>query len=227
MTSLVQAEVDGETLTDEEISAFFVLLSVAGNDTTRNTISHTMWALQDHPDQRQYLLEDFDARIMTATEEFVRWASPVLTFKRTVVENTTLDGVDLAAGEKVVMFYESGHRDAAVFENPSAFDVSRAPNKHLGFGGGGPHFCMGASLAKAAACHRRRAAAPGARPAPRRARLPGQQLRARRQVHAVHRPSLTAVVFPSQNVTWAPQTWRSGRGRGERTRPLGTVIATT
>lgn len=149
MSALVQAEVDGETLTDEEISAFFVLLSVAGNDTTRNTISHTMHALQQNPDQRQYLREDFDGRIGTAVDEFVRWASPVLTFKRTLLTDTTLNGVDLAAGEKVVMMYESGNRDETVFDRPRDFDVTRKPNKHVGFGGGGPHFCMGATLAKA------------------------------------------------------------------------------
>jgi cytochrome P450 len=148
MTSLVQASVDGEQLTDEEISAFFVLLSVAGNDTTRNTISHTMLALQDFPDQREYLLADLDGRLPTATDEFVRWASPVLTFKRTVVSDTTLAGVDIAAGEKVVMFYPSGNRDADVFTDPGAFDVARTPNRHVGFGGGGPHFCLGNMLAR-------------------------------------------------------------------------------
>jgi len=148
MTSLVQAEVDGEVLTDEEISAFFVLLSVAGNDTTRNTISHTMKALQDNPEQKQYLLEDFDDRIVTATDEFIRWATPVLSFKRTVLSDTMLGGIDIAAGEKVVMFYPSGNRDESVFDHPNVFDVARKPNRHVGFGGGGPHFCMGANLAK-------------------------------------------------------------------------------
>ena len=148
MTSLVQASVDGEQLTDEEISAFFVLLSVAGNDTTRNTISHTMLALQDNPDQRDYLLADLDGRLPTATDEFVRWASPVLTFKRTVVTDTAFAGVDIAAGEKVVMFYPSGNRDADVFADPGSFDVARSPNRHVGFGGGGPHFCLGNMLAK-------------------------------------------------------------------------------
>ncbi|WP_460604398.1 cytochrome P450 [Jatrophihabitans fulvus] len=148
MTALVQAEVDGETLTDEEISAFFVLLSVAGNDTTRNTISHTMLALQQNPDQRAWLAADFDERIRSAVEEFVRWATPVQTFKRVATEDTVLAGVDIAAGEKVVMMYGSGNRDEAVFERPLEFDLSRTPNKHVGFGGGGPHFCMGANLAK-------------------------------------------------------------------------------
>ncbi|MBE7188528.1 cytochrome P450 [Jatrophihabitans endophyticus] len=148
MTNLVQAEVDGATLTDEEISAFFVLLSVAGNDTTRNTISHTMLALQDFPDQRQLLREDFDTHIATALDEFVRWATPVSTFKRTVVCDTEIAGVPVAAGEKVVMMYPSGNRDAAAFDEPMRFDVTRRPNRHVGFGGGGPHFCLGSQLAK-------------------------------------------------------------------------------
>lgn len=147
-TSLVQAEVDGQKLTDEEISAFFVLLSVAGNDTTRNTISHTMLAMQQFPEQKQYLLEDFDARIATAVEEFVRWASPVMTFKRTAVIDTVLNCVEIAEGEKVVMIYPSGNRDESVFDRPNEFDLSRSPNRHVGFGGGGPHFCMGAMLAR-------------------------------------------------------------------------------
>lgn len=148
MTSLVAAEVDGHRLTDEEISAFFVLLSVAGNDTTRNTITHTVKALQDFPAQRAYLLEDFDARIGPATDEFVRWASPVMTFKRTAVRDTVLNGVEIAEGEKVVMFYPSGNRDETVFIHPHEFDVARTPNRHVGFGGGGPHFCMGNMLAR-------------------------------------------------------------------------------
>jgi cytochrome P450 len=148
MSALVAAEVDGQSLTDEEISAFFVLLSVAGNDTTRNTISHTIKALQDFPDQKAYLIEDFDERILTATDEFIRWASPVMTFKRTVVEDTVLNGVQVAKDEKVVMLYPSGNWDDTVFTAPNSFDLSRSPNKHIGFGGGGPHFCLGNMLAK-------------------------------------------------------------------------------
>ncbi|MGW1675376.1 cytochrome P450 [Streptomyces sp. NPDC002324] len=149
VTSLVQAEVDGERLTDEEISAFINLLAVAGNDTTRNTISHTAKALCDYPGQKAYLLEDFPGRINTAVDEFVRWASPVLTFRRTTVHDTELRGVPIAEGEKVTMFYPSGNRDDRVFSDPRTFDVARTPNKHVGFGGGGPHFCMGNMLAKA------------------------------------------------------------------------------
>ena len=148
MTAMVQAEVDGQSLTDEEIGAFFVLLSVAGNDTTRNTISHTMLALQDNPDQRDLLLADPDAVMPGAVEEFLRWASPVMTFRRTAVQDTELGGVPVAAEDKVVMFYPSGNRDEAVFERPNEFDVTRTPNRHVSFGGGGPHFCLGHMLAK-------------------------------------------------------------------------------
>jgi cytochrome P450 len=148
MTNLVQAEVDGQRLTDEEIGAFFVLLSVAGNDTTRNTISLTMKALCDYPDQRALLTDGFDAHIKTATDEFVRWASPIMTFRRTVLRDIELHGQHIRAGEWVVMFYSSGNRDQRVFQDPYTFDISRDPNPHVGFGGGGPHFCMGNGLAK-------------------------------------------------------------------------------
>jgi len=149
MTNLVQAEVDGQRLTDEEIGAFFVLLSVAGNDTTRNTISLGMKALCDFPDQRKLLVGDFDRHIKTTIEEFIRWASPVMTFRRTVMKDVELRGQQISAGEWVVMFYSSGNRDDRVFDNPYTFDITRDPNPHVGFGGGGPHFCMGNMLAKA------------------------------------------------------------------------------
>ena len=148
MTALVQAEVDGERLTHAEIAAFFVLLSVAGNDTTRHTTSHAMRALTVHPGQRTLLLEDLDERLPAAVEEFVRWASPVMTFRRTTTREVELHGARLEPGEKVVLFYHSGNRDETAFENPWRFDVTRDPNRHLGFGGGGPHYCLGASLAR-------------------------------------------------------------------------------
>jgi cytochrome P450 len=148
MTALVQAEVDGERLTHAEIAAFLVLLSVAGNDTTRHTTSHAMRALTLHVEQRALLLEDLDARLPDAVEEFVRWASPVMTFRRTTTREVELHGQQLPPGEKVVLFYHSGNRDERVFERPWEFDISRNPNRHLGFGGGGPHYCMGASLAR-------------------------------------------------------------------------------
>ncbi|GAA5148182.1 cytochrome P450 [Pseudonocardia eucalypti] len=148
MTALAQAELDGERLTDAEIAAFFVLLCVAGNDTTRQTASHTVKALQDFPEQRAALLEDYDGRIGAAVEEFVRWASPVMTFRRTARTDTEVGGQKIAAGEKVVMFYRSGNQDEAVFDQPLRFDIARKPNNHIGFGGGGPHFCLGSHLAR-------------------------------------------------------------------------------
>jgi cytochrome P450 len=148
ITALVQAEVDGERLTDAEIGAFFVLLAVAGNDTTRHTTSHAMKALCDFPAQRAALLEDLEGRIETAVEEFVRWASPVMVFRRTATRDTEVRDVPITAGEKVVLFYTSANRDERAFEDPDRFDVLRSPNHHIGFGGGGPHYCMGAALAR-------------------------------------------------------------------------------
>jgi cytochrome P450 len=148
MTALVQAEIDGERLTHAEIAAFFVLLSVAGNDTTRHTTAHAMRALSVNPDQRALLMADLDERMPAAVEEFVRWASPVLTFRRTTTREVELHGENLPAGEKVVLFYHSANRDDRAFEDPWRFDLTRDPNRHLGFGGGGPHYCLGASLAR-------------------------------------------------------------------------------
>jgi cytochrome P450 len=148
MTALVQAEVDGDKLTHAEIAAFLVLLSVAGNDTSRHSTSHAMRALTLNPDQRRLLLEDLDARLPDAVEEFVRWASPVMTFRRTATREVELHDAKLAPGDRVVMFYHSGNRDELAFDQPWTFDVTRNPNRHLGFGGGGPHYCMGASLAR-------------------------------------------------------------------------------
>ena len=148
ITDLVQADVDGDRLTDEEIGAFLVLLSVAGNDTTRHTTSHAMRGLCDFPEQRTLLLDELEGRIETAVEEFVRWATPVMTFRRTATRDTEIAGQPITAGEKVVMFYPSANRDESVFERPNEFDISRDPNRHVAFGGGGPHFCMGAALAR-------------------------------------------------------------------------------
>jgi cytochrome P450 len=148
MTALVQAEIDGERLTHSEIAAFLVLLSVAGNDTTRHTTSHAMRALTLRPEQRALLIGDLDARLPAAVEEFVRWATPVMTFRRTTTKEVEIHGHTLPPGEKVVLFYQSGNRDESAFERPWEFDVTRTPNHHLGFGGGGPHYCMGASLAR-------------------------------------------------------------------------------
>ncbi|GAB3293608.1 hypothetical protein GCM10027511_07410 [Hymenobacter humi] len=147
-TGLVQAEVDGQRLTDAEIGAFFVLLSVAGNDTTKHTSTLTVKHLTEHPDQRDWLAADLENRIGSAVEEFIRYASPVMTFRRTTTQDTELGGRRIAEGEKVVMFYPSGNRDAEVFSRPEDFDLSREKNPHVGFGGGGTHYCLGNQLAK-------------------------------------------------------------------------------
>jgi cytochrome P450 len=149
ISSLVQAEVDGDRLTDAEVAAFFVLLSVAGNDTTRQTMSHAVKALTDFNDQRAWLDADYDDRIGGAIEEFVRWASPVMTFRRTAAVDCEVGGQSIQAGEKVVMFYSSGNYDTDAFDAPERLDLSRKPNPHIGFGGGGRHFCLGAHVARA------------------------------------------------------------------------------
>ncbi|CCW12641.1 cytochrome P450 [Rhodococcus aetherivorans] len=147
-TNLVNAEVDGQRLTEEELGSFFVLLSVAGNDTTRNTITLGTKAFYDFPDQKALLLNDFSGRIGGAIEEVVRWVTPVMTFRRTVTQDTILGGQELREGEWVAMFYASGNRDEKVFDDPWKFDIERTPNRHVAFGGGGPHYCMGNFLAK-------------------------------------------------------------------------------
>jgi cytochrome P450 len=147
-TSLVQAELDGERLTSAEVASFFILLVVAGNETTRNAISHGVLALSRHPEQRDDWWGDYDAVAPTAVEEVVRWASPVAYMRRTVTRDTELGGVKLAAGEKVTLWYGSANRDDAKFDDPWSFDVRRHPNPHVGFGGGGAHFCLGANLAR-------------------------------------------------------------------------------
>ena len=148
LTNLVQAEVDGEKLTDLEISATMVLFAVAATDTTRHTASFAVKALTDFPDQRQWLWEDFEDRINSAIEEFLRWGSVVLNFRRTAVAEYELNGQKILPGDKVVMMYPSGNRDAEVFDHPDTFDLARQPNPHVAFGGGGIHFCLGNQLAK-------------------------------------------------------------------------------
>jgi cytochrome P450 len=148
VSALMHAEVDGQRLTTEELGSFFILLVVAGNETTRNAISHGMKALTDFPAQRRILMDDFETVIPLATEEIVRWASPVIHFRRTAARDTELSGVPIRAGDKVTMWYNSANRDEVVFESPQSFDVRRTPNEHFGFGAGGPHFCLGANLAR-------------------------------------------------------------------------------
>ncbi|MGW0036503.1 cytochrome P450 [Gordonia sp. NPDC003376] len=148
LTNLVQAEVDGEKLTDFEIGAVMTLFSVAATDTTRHTTSFAVKALTDFPEQRKWLWEDLEGRLNQAIEEFLRYGSVVLTFRRTAVAEYELGGQQILPGDKVVMMYGSGNWDAEVFENPDAFDLTRNPNPHVAFGGGGVHYCLGNQLAK-------------------------------------------------------------------------------
>jgi methyl-branched lipid omega-hydroxylase len=147
-SAMMHAEVDGERLSGAEFGSFFILLVVAGNETTRNAISHGMKALTDHPAERTKWMKDFAAVTPGAVEEIVRWATPVIHFRRTATEDTTVGGQPIKAGDKVVMWYNAANRDESVFEDPYRFDVTRMPNDHVGFGGGGPHFCLGANLAR-------------------------------------------------------------------------------
>lgn len=147
-TSLVQAEVDGQRLTSGEVASFFILLVVAGNETTRNAISHGLLALSRYPDQRRIWFSAYDELAPTAVEEIVRWASPVSYMRRTLTCDAELGGVKLVAGDKVSLWYGSANRDESKFRDPWTFDVRRHPNPHVGFGGGGAHFCLGANLAR-------------------------------------------------------------------------------
>ena len=147
-TALVAAEVDGERLSSAEVASFFILLAVAGNETTRNAISHGVLALTRYPEQRQIWWDDFDTHSTTAVEEIVRWASPVIYMRRTTTRDVEVSGVRIPAGDKVSMWYASANRDEEHFDNPWMFDVTRSPNHHVGFGGGGTHFCLGANLAR-------------------------------------------------------------------------------
>ncbi|KLO31978.1 cytochrome P450 [Mycobacterium haemophilum] len=147
-TALVEAEVDGERLSSSEIASFFILLAVAGNETTRNAISHGVLALSRYPEERDKWWSDFDGLAPTAVEEIVRWASPVVYMRRTLSRDIELRGTKMAAGDKVSLWYNSANRDESKFANPWAFDVERNPNPHVGFGGGGAHFCLGANLAR-------------------------------------------------------------------------------
>jgi methyl-branched lipid omega-hydroxylase len=146
---LMHADVDGERLTTQEFGSFFILLVVAGNETTRNAISHGLKALTDYPEQRERWWADFDGHAKTAVEEIVRWATPVIHFRRTATADTELSGQKIAAGDKVVLWYNSANRDERVFEDPYRFDVTRPLQPgQVGFGAGGPHFCLGANLAR-------------------------------------------------------------------------------
>ncbi|MFT7474102.1 MAG: cytochrome P450 [Verrucomicrobiales bacterium] len=145
---LVNAELDGERLTNAEIASFFILLVVAGNETTRNAISWGLHYLTQNPEQRAIWQNDVVGVTNTAVEEIVRLASPLTLMRRTATSDTTLGGAEIKAGDKLAMFYLAANRDESVFEDPLKFDVLRDPNRHLGYGGPGPHFCLGAHLAR-------------------------------------------------------------------------------
>jgi cytochrome P450 len=147
-SALVNANVDGEQLTDQELGSFFIILAVAGNETTRNAISHGMHLLTRNPEQRALLASDIEGRLPGAVEEIVRYASPVIWMRRTVTRDFEMNGHAYAAGDKALLFYGSANRDTAVFTDPDRFDITRDPNPHVGFGGPGPHFCLGAHLAR-------------------------------------------------------------------------------
>ena len=145
VTTLVQADIDGEKLSDDEFGFFVIMLAVAGNETTRNSITHGMIAMANHPDQWELYKKE---RPSTAADEIIRWATPVSAFQRTALEDTELAGVQIKKGQRLVMSYRSANFDEDVFEDPHTFNVLRDPNPHVGFGGTGAHFCIGANLAR-------------------------------------------------------------------------------
>ncbi len=147
ITKLLTAE-DDDALTDEEFDLFILLLAVAGNETTRNAISHGVNAFLDNPDQWALLCSDPKGRLDDAVEEVLRWATPVMHFMRTATMDLEVRGVRIHEGDRVVMSYSSANRDEEVFADPFTFDITRSPNPHVAFGGGGPHFCLGAQLAR-------------------------------------------------------------------------------
>ncbi|HEX5143006.1 MAG TPA: cytochrome P450 [Mycobacterium sp.] len=145
VTKLIEADVDGHKLSDDEFGFFMVLLAVAGNETTRNSITHGMIAMAQHPDQWELYKRD---RPATAVDEIVRWATPVTSFQRTALVDTELSGVTIKKGQRVVMSYRSANFDEEVFDDPFTFNILRDPNPHVGFGGTGAHYCIGANLAR-------------------------------------------------------------------------------
>jgi cholest-4-en-3-one 26-monooxygenase len=147
MSVLTTVEVDGEQLSDMELELFFLLLTVAGNETTRNLMSGAMHAFFQNPAQWQRLLAD-RSLLPTAVDEMLRFVTPVMNFRRTAMTDVTLSDTKIAAGDKVVFFHASANRDEGIFDDPDTFDVGRDPNPHVAFGGGGPHFCLGANLAR-------------------------------------------------------------------------------
>ncbi|MFB8073920.1 cytochrome P450 [Streptomyces californicus] len=148
VSALVCADVDGEALSGRQLGAFFSLLLVAGVETTRNALAHGVFLLDRHPEQRELLRSDFDRYAGGAVDEIVRYSTPIIQFRRTVTATHTLGGRTFLPGEKVALVYASANRDEAVFTRPDHFDITRSPNPHLGYGGGGPHHCLGAHLAR-------------------------------------------------------------------------------
>ncbi|MFJ4657391.1 cytochrome P450 [Nocardia sp. NPDC088792] len=144
-STLLQADVDGESLASDEFAWFVILLSVAGNETTRNATTHGMKAFVDNPDQWELYKEQ---RPRTAPDEIVRWATPVIAFQRTAMQDTVIGGQDIKQGQRIGMFYSAANFDEEHFEDPYKFDVLRNPNPHVGFGGTGTHYCVGANLAR-------------------------------------------------------------------------------
>jgi cytochrome P450 len=148
VSSLATANIDGEQLTPAELASFFILLVVAGNETTRNAISHGLLLLTGHPGQRDLLTADLDGRIGPAVEEIVRYVSPVIWMRRTLTGDAVLNGHAFRGGDKFLLMYQAANRDENVFGAPDTFDITRSPNPHVGFGAAGPHFCLGAHLAR-------------------------------------------------------------------------------
>ncbi|MFE3292205.1 cytochrome P450 [Rhodococcus sp. NPDC059234] len=145
ISQLVHADVDGEALTPEQFGFFVIMLAVAGNETTRNATTLGMIAFMENPDQWELYKRD---RPKTAADEIIRWASPLTSMQRTALVDTEIGGSPIRAGERVVLLYGSANFDEEVFENPNVFDITRDPNPHLAFGGTGPHYCIGANLAR-------------------------------------------------------------------------------
>jgi cytochrome P450 len=146
-SALVNAAVDGESLTHQEIASFFILLCVAGSETTRTATSHGVYELWRNPEQKKAWMAD-ESLTKPAVEEIVRYSSPVIWMRRTATRDVTLGGQDFAEGSKFILYYNSANRDESVFKDPDTFDISRMPNPHVGFGARGPHFCLGANLAR-------------------------------------------------------------------------------
>jgi methyl-branched lipid omega-hydroxylase len=148
VSALITANIDGEQLTTAELASFFILLVVAGNETTRNALSHALMLFTEFPEQRALLLADLENRLPGAVEEVVRYSSPVIFMRRTLTRDYTMNGQDYRKGDKTVLFYYAANRDETVFADPERFDITRWPNPHVGFGGAGPHLCLGAHLAR-------------------------------------------------------------------------------